>query len=342
MEAPKNKEGLQPRKSSVKILAISFAITFGTILLLNIFGSYPWKIWGTIWRFWPAFLVIFLLQFVTRKSRNANLVATAFSFGILSALVFFSITLTSDSFNQWLTKLHPSLSSIRSTFGIKKSKRLSSQITVSDNDYTGVETQKIAVRIGAGRINIKDDLSVDYVATRSHYYSDFGKPELKSKLENGKLSISFGTNQDVKSLAQNAPDIKYDISIGHQSTPTQLEIITSAGVLNATLETLNLHTLNLQTGTGATSVVLGEPSLVNNEGVNITVGAGTLNLTLPYNTFVRINYSVGIGSLMIDSETLSSKSGSYTTPNFRITEDPLEINIKIGAGRASINTSGQN
>ncbi len=63
-------------------------------------------------------------------------------------------------------------------------------------------------------------------------------------------------------------------------------------------------------------------------------------MILPFDAFIKVNYVVGVGALYIDSERFT-RSGSYTIPRFGISEDPLPIDVSIGAGTIYIDTSGK-
>jgi len=70
-------------------------IFIGLVFLLNNFGIVTWEIWGTLWRFWPIFPIIWGLQLVFGKSTFAN-IAIAIITIVLLAIVLIASAVTTD------------------------------------------------------------------------------------------------------------------------------------------------------------------------------------------------------------------------------------------------------
>lgn len=55
------------------VVGAALLIFLGLMFLANNFGLLPWSVWGTLWRFWPVFLILAGLQMFMGDSRGVRL-----------------------------------------------------------------------------------------------------------------------------------------------------------------------------------------------------------------------------------------------------------------------------
>lgn len=336
----KNKNRLEKIKENpIHAFGIVFFFTLAVVFLFNISGIIPWGIWGIFLRLWPVLLIMFLLQLFSRKYKNLEIAVIALGIGMISALVFLALSLKSQKFDAWLSHLMPTVLNLRKSFDIDQGARLSSQVVLKGEDFIGFEERVIKISVDAGTLNLTDNLDNNLFAANSIYYERLGKPAVTTNLNDKTLFINHQTTGTTGLLFGGIEETKYDISVGLPSIPTDLELETGASILNAKLEALNLNTAKIKVGAGTATVTLRRDSLPKKETV-IDVGAGSLRLTLPERKYLRIKYFVGLGALKINNLTFRGE-GTYTTPNFQITQNPYLINIHLGAGTVLIETAGQ-
>lgn len=68
-----------------------FLVFLGIIFLLQTFDILPWKLWGTLWRFWPVLLIIGGFSIILRH-RHPWLIATI-TIIVLAASLWLAIVL---------------------------------------------------------------------------------------------------------------------------------------------------------------------------------------------------------------------------------------------------------
>jgi hypothetical protein len=56
------------KKKNGDVVGAVLMIILGMIFLANNFGFLPWSVWGTLWRFWPVFLILSGVQMFLGES----------------------------------------------------------------------------------------------------------------------------------------------------------------------------------------------------------------------------------------------------------------------------------
>ena len=329
----------EPKKSYLNSFIIFFFITLGIVFILNIFGILPLGLWEILWRFWPVFLFMVVLQLFAKKLPILRIIVASLGAGVVASIIFLSTTNLSKPFEKLLDNLSPTLSTIENLIGIDPGEKLTSQLVLKEEEYKNVKTREIKIDIAFGDFNLTDSPLPEYAIVNSQYYEKFGRPSLNGNLADEILKIDLITQRGILPIFGKTPDTKYDISIGQIQIPTSFDINAGASSFNAIFNELKIDSLKIAVGAGAANIAIGQNSLAKN--MDLEVGAGTLKMKLPSSAFAKITYAVGLGVLKVDSTTLTS-SGSYTIPNFKITQDPFEIKVKLGAGTMIIETTGEN
>lgn len=76
-------------------------IFIGIIFLLNNFGLISWDIWGTLWKFWPIFPIIWGLQLVLGKSLLSNIIIAIVTAILLLGVLLASLIATDSRFETY-------------------------------------------------------------------------------------------------------------------------------------------------------------------------------------------------------------------------------------------------
>ncbi len=325
-------------KPSLNLFAIFFFLVLGVASLFSGVGIINLGIWGFLWRYWPLFIAMGLIQIAFRKSKRAGIIVASLGFGMIGAIIVFSSTLINQGFKDKLFNFLP-IPDIQSRLPTYTGKRQVKRGILSQNSYPEVEKRLVSLNFGAGVFDIRDSNSQNLLDITSFYYENYGRPELKVGTDNKILNIDFATKESVLPLLGGAEDIKYISELGVPDIPTDIIINVRAGTLNFLFTQTNLDSLDISIDAGKATVELGENSLPKGK-INISVGAGNLNLILPVKSYAKFTHNVGLGTLYVNSKNLKRK-GVYTPPNFSIVEDPIEVIIKVGVGAVFVNTSGQ-
>lgn len=321
----------------VNTFGVMFFLTLGVVVILNIAGVLPWGIWIMLWRFWPVFLVMLLLQKFFGKYPVINKVIAAIGFGIILTLVLYSGAKVSSRLNIQLQRFYTKIAIIIVGLPNYTGDILHEQISVED-DFEEVISRDLNFSIPAGKITLTDADQGEHLSVKASYYEKFGKPTVKKSFTENVLRIDLSAEQKIGPLISGVEEVNYEISIGQPDLPTNLNIEVGAGLLRSDLTKLNVETLSVKVGAGAVEITIDENSMPKEE-INIGVGTGTARLKLPFRQYVRINHKISVGRLRVNHLNFYA-DGTHTTTNYRITKDPLEINVKVGAGEVFVDTTG--
>ena len=325
-------------KTSINVFAISFFLLVGLSLFLSGIGILNLGIWGLLWRYWPIFILMAVVQIFFSRSRLASIINASVGFGLILALITFSTAQIAPEFKKKVFNLIP-IVQIQKKLPTYTGEKQVKRAIVSDSDYPQVKARIFKLDFGAGTFDLKDTNSTNHFDITSFFYENYGRPNLNIQRLDNDLVIVFDTQREVAPLLSGAEDIKYKGEFGNPEILTNLDIKVGAGTFNSEFVNLKINSLKLDVGAGKAFVELGEKALPSDK-LDISVGAGSINLILPFKAFTKFNYTVGVGDLFIDGQNFK-RNGSYTTSNFSIVEEPLEVNINVGAGAIFINTSGQ-
>jgi hypothetical protein len=336
----KSKTSAEPQKikkvSGHAFPAIAF-ILIGLVLLFNNFDLLPWSAWSFLWRFWPLFVILAGLQLLFGRSWLTNSLIFALGFGILAALILFSISSNNSKIAGIININLPWLSTIQSKLPFSYGKIKEETLIVRETAFGNYDSLNFNFNLGAGRFRLKDIGTPYILEVRAKYFENFGKPILDTSQEVSSININLQSEQGL-GLMGGSEETNYKIMFGEYLTNSNITTSLGAGSLTSEFENIQIENLNIKIGAGKAFINIKEKSYPKGK-VNIDVGTGKVDLILPYGSFIKINYDIGIGILNVDG-TSFNRSGSYTTPNFSITTAPKVIEVKIGAGSVNIDTRG--
>ncbi len=318
-------------------MAIVF-IFVGLVLILNNFAYLPWNIWTILLKFWPVFIVMIGLHTIAGKSMLLNLLVAALGIGLIVSIVAYSAAIVSPQFNSWLAQFDPRIATISNQLPTNPGPKENSETTINAMDYPEITQRNLAVKVEAGKFDLVDDDSASLIKVTANYYRDYGKPILIQEFDNGSLDLNLSTEHKIQKLLGISEDLNYTVTLGSPNIPTVLTANVTAGILHAKLTHTQVKNITLTTTAGTLTLALDSYAIPTGK-FSVDVGAGALTIKLPYNTFAKINYKADVGIIQVDDKILRG-SGSYTTPNFHITTEPMVIDAHVGAGTMTIDTSG--
>lgn len=327
------------KNKPLNIFAIIFFITLAFTVIFNFVGLLPWGIGSILFKFWPVFIFLFILQLFSRRFPRFTLFATAIGVGVIFSVILFSLAPISEKVNSLLGSYSTLLTPIRQLFGIELGDKLSTQLKIENSNLPDIEKRKFDISILVGSFNLTDNNETDQLVVQANYYEQFGKPEITTEEKDKTLSINLSTQKNLKPIVGGAEDVTYDISIGSTQIPTDLDLNVGAANFFSYFRNLNLQSANVVVGTGKARVYFTKESLPKNH-LTLSVGAGSIFLRIPFGTFAQVKYHITVGSLMINDQTFY-RDGIFTTPKSRIESEPLEINVNIGAGTLTIDSTGE-
>src|SRR3989339_411733 len=310
-------------------------IGLGVIFLLNNFNILPWSVWGTLWRFWPVFLILGGLQIVLGKSFIAKWLVAILGLATITIIVCLSLSSVNSQLENYM---HNRFSwwPVNRVFNLSEQELKQDQITVAKDAYEGVLSRELTVDIGVSEFSITDDDTYNYLDITSSYYDDFGKLSLEKRFKDGVLSLDFSTESGVFFFGRifDSNKVKYDFSMGQTGIPTDINIDLGTGKGTVNFDKMNLNTLNAEVGTGSISFNLGQYALPSSK-ITIKIGTGSAKITLPKNTELKLKYEIGTGKIELNDTEIKG-DGNYISDKFDSSTYKVEFDVDIGTGSMEI------
>ncbi|MBN1368013.1 MAG: hypothetical protein JW967_08815 [Dehalococcoidales bacterium] len=278
----------------------------GVVLLLQTFNILPWSLWGTLWRFWPAIIIIIGLVILLRHT-NAWLVSLL-TVAILGGCLGIAI---------W-------------QHGVGDIPR---NITTQNYELPidNLQSAEVNINFDAGKLIIGNISS-----------GETNLVEAKTEIKNSIPSLTtdydqLGTKGSLylKSInQQNWPDsgITWKVNIS-EVIPIDLTIDAAASTIKLYLDNLNLSSIYIDIDASSCELNLPTPDGMLNTVVK--ANAATVNITIPEEVAARIQATSNVATLHISSRFF--KNGDYyVTDNYDIATDRIELTINTSVGTVSI------
>jgi len=283
-----------------------FLLFLGVVLLLQTLNVLQWSLWGTLWRFWPALLIILGVAIIMRHSSiwlicSITLVVLGVSLGIAI----------------WQNNTDG--------FGGKNSVQTFTQ------PLSGLSDARVNIDFTAGNFTIESlpSGSANLVEVNADTKNNVSSMETSFSQQNntGYLALD-STNQQYwpgGGITWNA-DFTRDI-------PLTFDITSAASQTDIDLEHMNLAKLTLELNAGDSSIDFPSPRGV----VRATIEANAANvvISLPDDAAVRVQASTSIGSLDVNSRFIK-QGNDYVTTNYDGASDRIELEIETNIGRVQV------
>jgi hypothetical protein len=280
-----------------------FLLLLGVTFLLQTLNILPWGLWGTLWRFWPAIIIVIGLAIILRHT-SALLTS-------LIALVVFGgcIGIAVWQYNN--------------DFGINgRTENLSELVS-------GLKRADVIIDFSAG------SLTAGSLNSRS---SDLYDATVTAGNGNSSMDDSIATNGDsgvvtMRSINQYWPgSIRWDVDFTG-NIPLSFDIISSASSTYLNFNDLDISGFNLTLNAGSSDISLPSPS--GNVTGTISANAANVELTLPADAAVRIEASTSVGTFDIPGR-FTRNGNIYETANYDSATDKWDLSINTSVGRVEI------
>jgi len=304
----------KPRGSHAAIVWGAFILFIGVVLLLQVTGVLEWRIWGTLWKFWPVLIIVVGLSFLLRRRH-----------GWLMAL----LTLTIFGACLWISAL-------------QYVPNLSHDITLVEQRFTypviGVERAEARIEFAAGSL-VLTELQTDHqlLCEINDGRDSQNKPEKRILTmeadfaeENGTVSI------DVKPVNQRVWDdwlIHWRLSFNPQ-VPIVLDVSCDGSRVGLDLEDLDIVKLYLEMD--VCSGLLTLPTSAGQTIIDIDMDVSNLEITVPEGVAVKIKADINLSIFKIDTERFLRQGDYFISPDYASATNRIELNILCDVSRLTI------
>jgi hypothetical protein len=304
----------EPRGSHGEIVWGAFILFIGVVLLLQMTGVLEWRIWGTLWKFWPVLIIVFGLSFFLPRR-----------FGWLLALLtlgIFGICL-GISANQY-------------------GPTLAHDITLVEQKFTypviGVERAEARVEFAAGSLALTELQTDHQLLCEINDGRDLeNKPEKRIlTMEAGFVENNGIVSIDVKPVNRNLWDdwtVRWSLRFNPQ-VPIVLDVRCDGSRANLALEDLKVEKLRLEMNLSTGWLTL--PTSAGDTTVDIDMDVSNLEITVPEGVTIKIMADINLSVFSVDTERFPRQGDYYVSPGYDSAANRIELNILCDVGRLTI------
>lgn len=200
----------------------------------------------------------------------------------------------------------------------------------------GLDAERAEVRLvqSAGTLEVRGE-SGPLMNGRFDVRPDDLEPEVSMRTENGVGRLTVETPDFDPFTRGEFRRNDWDVALTTDK-PLELSVETGAGESELRLGELDLTSLRVTSGAGASLISLvGRESLRESVDVNVDGGVGELEIVLPRDVAVRVRVDQGIGEVNTDSG-LTRDDGDWVNAAYREGAPAYEIRIQQGIGEVRL------
>jgi len=279
----------------------------GIVFLLQTLNVLPWNLWETLWRFWPAIIIIIGICILMRRTNIwlISLLTVIILGGCLGIAIYQHGTGETTSGKTTATYTQP-----------------------LDN----IQQADINIDFAAGSMDIAN-LPADSTALI--------KAETETKDDTSSMNAEFSKQQtgaqlDLSTINQQfwpGKGITWDLKFS-PGVPLTFNINASASTVNLDLKDLEIAGIDIEVNAGNVDLSLPDPG--GTIPVTVKANAAHVVIDLPDGAAARIQGSANVGSLDIDSR-FTKEGNDYFTQNYDRSTNRFELEVESNVGSIEIN-----
>ena len=296
-----------PRRHGSGALVWGIILLFvGVLLLLQTLNVLPWNLWDTLWRFWPALIIIIGLGILLRNA-HAWLV-------VIIVIVILGACLGTAIWQHGTTEISSGLT--MKSYSQPAGNLQTAQVEIDFN--AGKLTMENLPLTFANLVEANTEITNDVSSLQADFRQQGTTAILSLDSVNQQYWPSHGITWDVKLT----PKI-----------PIDFNITTSASTLKFDLSNLNLSSFSMDINAGSRDLKMPSPN--GTMKATIKANAASVDITIPYNAAARIQATSNVATLNVNSRFIKS-GNDYVTGNYDTATNRIELTINTNVGTVSI------
>jgi hypothetical protein len=278
----------------------------GILLLLQTLNVLPWSLWDTLWRFWPALIIIIGLGILLRHT-NAWLVS-------LIVIVILGACLGTAIWQHGTTKI------------------LRGVTTRSYSQPVGnLQTAQVDINFNAGKLTIENlplnsanlvEANTEVTSNVSSMQADFRQQSTAAILSLDSINQQYWPNHGVTWDVKLTPKILINFNIN-----------SSASTLKLDLSDLNLSSFAMDINAGSCDLKMPAPSGIMK--ATVKANAASVSITIPEGAATRIQASSNVATLNVNNRFIK-RGNDYVTDNYDTATSRIELTINTNVGTVSV------
>lgn len=280
-------------------------ILAGVALLLEQVGV--WEIpWSSLWRLWPALLVLLGLDLILGRSRAGVIVLVVLMIGVTAAGLLY-----------WAPRFEAGVA--------RDTRRLTRPLE-------GAQNAEFRIEMGVGALNLAalEPRSEDLYIADVRY--DPARTSLSADVsgQGGQVHVALRSAQRGWTFMTPRLAESWDVQLSPR-IPLRLDIASGVSRSRIDLTGLELERLDLRGGLGEIEARLSERGAYQ---ARVSGGMGALTVIVPEGAEARLRVDGGLGAVNVSSR-FERQGSYYVTPGYRSGE-AIEIVINGGVGVLSV------
>ncbi len=273
----------------------------GIVLLLQNFNLLPWGLWGTLWRFWPALLIIIGLDILA--SHYNPWLTSALVLAVLGACLGLAI---------WQHGLSPSPAMSEYSQPLGELRRAEVQM-----DFAGGSLKLASLPPDSANL-------AEAKCQEGKIKADFEQQDGVGHLH---LSNEKKERPPWKGIGA---ELEVNLS---PSIPLALQVKSAAVNLNLDISQLKVTELKLNLDAGNCQLKMPSEGAIQ---ALIEANAANLEVIIPPEMAARVEAKTNLSLLEIDETRFPREGNYYTSPNFETSRNQLYLKLNCNAGRVRI------
>jgi hypothetical protein len=277
------------------------------ILVLQTTGILPWSLWGTMWRFWPAILILIGVAIVFKDISAWTMAGITLAVLVVVACVAVAM--------DW-------------------------PLTGKEQSYTGSFSEELAdfksarveVDFGAGNLQIGALPDTSERLIEGEFASAAG--EMKSTLQQrGDEALLKLAREWSGASWGTSPKEEWGIKLSPR-IPMTLDI--DAGASDSEIDLTDLDVSRVTMDTGAAHATMTFPRAAGETTARIKAGAANITLIVPVGVAASISVDSGLSSIRIDEARFPRRGDKYESRDFSSATNKLYLEIDVGAATVRV------
>jgi len=305
-------------------------IVLGVLLLLNTTGVVPWEAWESLWRFWPALLILWGISIIFGRGSPAGRILVL---ALLALFIVFAVSnIASESWWGWGRRV-PDGGATRGALPYSKT------LTVSSDQFSPSRI-RLSADIGAGKVFIGTQSGGDILKAVASYSRASRAPRLDTSMAGAVLNVDYSTGRVSTFLPfiYDRPD-EHTLTLGRREIPTEFELGVGGGRVDAVLAGLSVTGVSMKIGGGTVKMGFPEaptdrPAASGDWGartLRFDIGAGTAEIVEIGNTGVqRVSGNIGSGTAYLDFS--GTRLAGVVTGDIEIGAGKLQLHVPSDMG----------
>jgi Domain of unknown function (DUF5668)/N-terminal domain of toast_rack, DUF2154 len=308
-------EYIQPSAPPKRVVGAPMAgpvilISAGIVLLLNNLDILPWGVWGDLWRLWPLALIAVGLDLIIGRRRP------------LASLLIILLVLVAGGGLILYTGF--------ATRG---------DLTTYNMDVPvgSVKSATVEIDFGMGELEVRGGANIASLASgRFEYYANRQPPSADVEVSGERANLVIqAADEHGFNFGWFGPSRAPMWSV-YLNPRLPLSLKADLGVGNSTLdlESVTLTKLDVNSGTGNTTIILPIPT--GNLAASIDGGVGNLVLHIPDAAEARVSVDTGVGNVTIGNRFAQQGENVWVTSGYATAPNKLDLTVDAGVGNVEI------